>query len=187
MNAFIEYMTQLIKHFQVWVLGYTFRLKLSGGMAANYGLTVTWEKDQPFISQFLYIGKNCLKKLLDMAKTILVVDDDEEILEGFTAMLESGGYIVHTASDAKTLLHLSTNTLPDLIILDVLLSGIDGRVMCKRLKKQKITKYIPFIMISAAPNVEQSVKEAQADDYLSKPFEMDKLFTIVKRYIGTAT
>lgn len=121
-----------------------------------------------------------------MAKTILVVDDDEGILEGFTAMLESGGYVVQTANDATTLLRLAKNSSPDLIILDILLSGTDGRIICKKLKNQENTKHIPIIMISAAPNVKKSVKEAQADDYLSKPFEMEELFTIVKKYIGTA-
>lgn len=122
-----------------------------------------------------------------MAKTILVVDDDEGILEGFTAMLESGGYLVQTASDATTLLRLAKNLSPDLIILDILLSGTDGRIICKKLKTQENTKHIPIIMISAAPNVKKSVKEAHADDYLSKPFEMEELFTTIKKYIGTAT
>lgn len=118
-----------------------------------------------------------------MAKKILVIDDDEGILEGFRAILESAGYEVETSPDVEVLLNLSKDAVPDLILLDVLLSGTDGREICKQLKRQKKTKYIPLIMVSAAPGIEKTVKEAGANDFLAKPFEMENLLKKVERYM----
>jgi CheY-like chemotaxis protein len=114
---------------------------------------------------------------------ILVVDDDEGILDAFRAMLENEKYIVEVSVNGETLLSLPRSSLPDLIILDVLLSGIDGRDICKELKKDPVTKKIPLIMISAYPNAEKSVKEVNADDYLKKPFEMEELLQKVAKYL----
>lgn len=116
-----------------------------------------------------------------MAKRILIIDDDEGILEGFQAMLESEGYDVMTSPDAECLESLSKENFPDLILLDVLLSGLDGRDVCKRLKNNSETKRIPVVMMSAAPGVEQSVL-ACADGFLKKPFEMDEVLAIAKKY-----
>lgn len=115
-----------------------------------------------------------------MAK-ILVVDDDEGILDAFQAMLESVGYDVVVSSDGSFLQDLSGKNIPDLILLDVLLSGKDGREICRVLKSQQLTKKIPVIMVSAHPGVEKSVKEAGADDFLEKPFEMGDMLTTVEK------
>ncbi len=117
-----------------------------------------------------------------MAKKILIVDDDEGILQGFQAILESEGYEVTTLPDAECIHSLPKNRYPDLILLDVLLSGEDGRKHCKQLKTQEETNHIPVIMMSAAPNMEKSVKEAGADGYLKKPFEMDEVLEIIKMH-----
>ncbi len=119
-----------------------------------------------------------------MIKTILVIDDDEGILEAFRAVIESMGYRVITSADATYLLPRNKNTLPDLIILDVLLSGEDGREICKILKDTKDISHIPIVMMSAAPNIEKTIKDAGADGFLKKPFEMDDLQTIVQSYVN---
>ncbi len=116
-----------------------------------------------------------------MGKTIMVVDDDEGILDGFEAMLEGEGYKVITSPDPDYLKSLNQD-YPDLILLDVLLSGVDGREVCKRLKNNKDTKHIPIILMSAAPDVEKSAKEC-ADNFLKKPFEMDEVLKVIKKYI----
>ena len=117
-----------------------------------------------------------------MAKIILVIDDNEGILEGFQAVLESAGYSVRLAPDANNLFAGNT-TYPDLILLDVLLSGQDGRDICKRIKSEIQTLQIPVLMMSAAPHVENSIKDAGADDYLLKPFEMELLLAKIAAYI----
>ena len=130
------------------------------------------------------------RKLLNMknennnkSKIIFVVDDDPGILDAFQAMLESDGYEVTATSKPDSLFKLGKKNLPGLIFLDVLLSGVDGRQICKQLKANSNLKKIPVIMVSAAPNIEKSVKEAGADDFITKPFEMDNLLGLVKNYL----
>ena len=120
---------------------------------------------------------------MSRAKKILVVDDDEGILEGFQALLENEKYIVITASSGQSFKTLIKSDQPDLILLDVLLSGEDGRDICRELKSNEATKTIPIIMISAHPKAEKTTKEAGADAYLAKPFEMDDLLTLIRKYI----
>ncbi len=120
-----------------------------------------------------------------IAKKILVIDDDEGILEGFEAMLTENGYAVTTSVHANDLFPLVRSTSPDLILLDVFLSGIDGIEICKKLKKNPSTKDIPIIMISAHRKIQKEIKHSQADDFLAKPFEMSDLLTLVKKYLKT--
>src|SRR5436305_14779845 len=99
-------------------------------------------------------------------------------------MLEYAGYEVTTTEKCEYAenLHDANGGLPDVIILDVLLSGKDGRIICQKLKSQEDTKHIPIIMISAHPDAKQSVKAVGADNFLAKPFEMDELLMKVAQY-----
>lgn len=115
-------------------------------------------------------------------KKILVVDDDDGILDAMQVMLESEGYEVETSLDGEILENLDKNNLPDVILLDVLLSGKDGREICADLKKKDYTKQIPVIMVSAHPNVERDVKKCGADDFLQKPFALKDLLEKVGRH-----
>lgn len=119
------------------------------------------------------------------AKKILVVDDDPDILDALQITLEDAGYDVTTTEkgDYAENLRDTNGGLPDVIILDVLLSGKDGRIICQKLKSQEDTKYIPIIMISAHPDAKQSVKAVGADDFLAKPFEIDDLLAKVEQYL----
>ncbi|MBV9616971.1 MAG: response regulator [Ktedonobacteraceae bacterium] len=118
-------------------------------------------------------------------KKIVVVDDDPDILDALQMTLEYEGYEVTTTEKGEYAENLpNTNeNLPDLIILDVLLSGKDGRIICQKLKNQQETRHIPVIMISAHPNAKQSVKDVGADDFLAKPFDVDELLAMVSRYL----
>src|SRR4051812_19978109 len=94
------------------------------------------------------------------AKTILVIDDDPSILDATKFILEDIGYAVITSEKGEYAENLlKNNHLPDLIILDVLLSGKDGREICRILKTQENTKNIPIIMVSAHPKADASVKK----------------------------
>lgn len=119
-----------------------------------------------------------------MAKKILVIDDDEGILDAFDMMLTSVGYEVKTTPDTEYLDNLTKDQLPNLILLDVLLSGKDGRDICRQLKTKKKTKKIPIIMVSAHPNTGKTIQEAGADDFIAKPFEMDNLLEKVAKYLA---
>jgi DNA-binding response OmpR family regulator len=125
--------------------------------------------------------------MIDMeqqAKRILVVDDDPDILDALQFMLEYAGYEVKTTEKGEYAenLRATNGGLPDVIILDVLLSGKDGRLICQKLKSREETKRIPIIMISAHPNAKQSVAAVGADDFLAKPFDMDDLLTKIAQY-----
>jgi DNA-binding response OmpR family regulator len=119
-------------------------------------------------------------------KKILVVDDDIGILEAFELVLIEAGYEVETSTkDGEYILERIRVNRPDLIILDVLLSGSDGRTICKKLKGNKTTEAIPIIMVSAHPDAEKSVKECGANDFIAKPFEMEQLIKKIKVYLNS--
>ena len=113
------------------------------------------------------------------SKTILVVDDDPDILLMLQALLEDEGYQVRVAKSGSLVDRLPTLDLPDLIVLDMLMSGSDGRDIARRLKQQQETQRIPILMLSAHPSAEQEARAAGADDFLAKPFELEVLLTKV--------
>jgi len=117
-----------------------------------------------------------------MPKTIMIAEDDEGILDAMKLMLEMHGYNVVTTIDGTTILEMKDN-LPDLLLLDIWMSGIDGRTICKQLKSQQETKNLPIIMISASNEVSASAKKAGADDFLAKPFDIDDLLAKVEKNI----
>ena len=117
-------------------------------------------------------------------KTILVVDDDPDILDALQFMLDDAGYSVKTPEKGEYAenLHDSNGGLPDVILLDVLLSGKDGRLICQKLKSQEETRHVPIIMMSAHNNARQSVASVGADDFIAKPFEADDLLEKLAKY-----
>ena len=118
-----------------------------------------------------------------MGKKVLVVDDDEGILDALSLILEESGYVVSALASGDQTLNKTEQFKPDLILLDVLMSGSDGRTICKLLKNQKRTKSIPIIMISAHPGAAKGSLECGADDFIAKPFDSDDLLNKVERYI----
>lgn len=115
-------------------------------------------------------------------RKVLVADDDPAIVESITLILEEYGYLVQSTSDGQTLYQLKYD-LPDLILLDIWMSGDDGREICTFLKKQENTKHIPIIMISASRDIKKSARDAGADDFLAKPFNIDELIKIIEKCI----
>lgn len=114
-------------------------------------------------------------------KKIAVVDDDLDILHAIQFVLEDAGYEVTASEKGEFAENLAKqNCLPDLLILDVLLSGKDGRAICQKLKSKKETQHLPILMISAHPSAQQTVSAAGADDFLPKPFDIDALLEKVE-------
>lgn len=114
---------------------------------------------------------------------ILVVDDDIGILDAIDLILDDEGYIVETTPNGDEIFERTNKFNPNLIILDVLLSGSDGRAICQMLKTETKTKNIPIIMISAHPNIDKSVKEAGADAFLPKPFDTKELLDTISKVL----
>src|ERR1039458_7018872 len=117
-----------------------------------------------------------------MNKKIIVADDDPAILHSIKMLLEDEGYRVETAVGDKTAQSVKEH-LPDLLLLDIWMSGMDGRDICKHLKSQASTKHIPIIMISAQLDTEKIAKEAGADDFVTKPFDIFKLLEKIEQYV----
>ncbi len=116
-------------------------------------------------------------------KRIMVADDDKGIVEVLSMILENGGYEVKSTANGQTVPRIG-EYLPDLVLLDIWMVGIDGRDICKYLKNQKLTENIPIIMISANKDIEKIAKDAGADDFIPKPFDMDNLLEKVGKYVG---
>lgn len=115
-------------------------------------------------------------------KMIAVVDDDADILDAIQFVLEDAGYDVIASQKGEFAENLyRQDRLPDLLILDMLLSGKDGRVICQKLKSKKETQNLPILMISAHPSAHETVSAVGADDFLPKPFDIDTLLEKVKR------
>jgi two-component system, OmpR family, phosphate regulon response regulator PhoB len=111
-------------------------------------------------------------------KKILVVDDDAGILEMVRLFLESVGYEVQTSLNGAYFQQMHSEW-PDLILLDILLSGEDGRELCQLVKSGEQTRHIPVILFSA----HFSVANSGADAFLPKPFHLKELVNLVKRYL----
>lgn len=118
-----------------------------------------------------------------MKKKILVADDDAAIVDAIQLILEDADYKVETTLNGEDVIKMNKN-YPHLILLDIWMSGQDGRTICKYLKSRKSTKNIPIIMISANRDTSQIAKTAGADDFITKPFEIDELLTKVKKYLS---
>ena len=119
----------------------------------------------------------------NLPKRILVVDDEPDILEFLQIILEEEGYMVATSDKGEYLEQLHNGGLPHLILVDVLLSGKDGREIVKYLKSQQETKHIPIIMFSAHPSAEETARQAGADGFLAKPFNIDDLLAKIAPYL----
>ncbi len=116
-------------------------------------------------------------------KRILVADDDSAILEVVGFLLEDGGYEVELLPNGYNLENREDN-LPELIFLDIRMSGISGVDICKKLKSKESTKRIPVILFSANKDIQELALECHADDILEKPFEMDDLYKIADKYLN---
>jgi two-component system alkaline phosphatase synthesis response regulator PhoP len=111
--------------------------------------------------------------------TILVVEDDRPILNLIVSYLENDGYTVHAAHDGETALKLARSVRPDLIVLDVMLPGVDGLEVCRRVQ-QEIDVYV-LMLTARAEEVDKVVGlSVGADDYLTKPFSPRELVARVK-------
>jgi DNA-binding response OmpR family regulator len=116
------------------------------------------------------------------ARKVVLVDDDLDILEAIQAMLEDEGYIVVTTDRGEDVAEISRQEHPNLIVLDMLLSGKDGREIAKQLKSQESTRHIPILMLSAHPRAAKEAHDFAINGFLAKPFEMDELLAKVAQY-----
>lgn len=115
-------------------------------------------------------------------KKVLIADDDTGIVEALSVLLESEGYSVQTTIDGARVQKEIKAFSPDVILLDIWMSGQNGHDICKKLKLKGATKHIPVIMISANQDTEMISKSCGADDFVQKPFDIDDLLTKVDHF-----
>ncbi|MGE5611828.1 MAG: response regulator transcription factor [Bacillota bacterium] len=121
--------------------------------------------------------------------TILVIDDEKDLLELVRYTLEKDGFDVICAADGRSGLEIASKHHPDLIVLDVMMPGLDGLDVCQQLRSDERTARVPIIMLTArATEADRIVGlEMGADDYVTKPFSPRELLARVKAVLRRST
>lgn len=118
-------------------------------------------------------------------KKILIVDDETDIVESLKFVLEASGYSCYTAFNGEDGLKLAKELVPDLMILDVMMPKINGYKISRLLKYDNKYKNIPILMITARSQEEDKLigEETGADEYITKPFDLDDVLKTVDKYL----
>jgi signal transduction histidine kinase len=124
-----------------------------------------------------------------MKNTILLIEDEAELLANVGDLLELEGYTVLKAASGKEGIRLAETALPDLIVCDILMPGVDGYGVLKALQDNPTTAHIPFIFLTARAGIEdvRSGMERGADDYVTKPFSGETLLRAVGARLARQT
>jgi DNA-binding response OmpR family regulator len=125
-------------------------------------------------------------KPITMKHKILVADDDPGIRDIFNIILAKAGYDIEIVDDANDIFK-NKFRIPDLFLVDRLLSGVDGLDVCRYLKSNEQTSHVPVVMVSASPDIGVLAVKAGADDFVEKPFELSYLLKVIERNISKAT
>ena len=118
-------------------------------------------------------------------KKILIVDDEQDIVESLKFILEANNYTCYCAYNGEDGLRLAKELIPDLIILDVMMPKINGYKISRLLKFDSKYKNIPIIMVTARSQDGDKLigEETGADEYITKPFEIEELVNKVNTYL----
>lgn len=119
-----------------------------------------------------------------MTKKVFIFDDNTDILELCTLILEDAGYEIKTSDTSNDIVGQVASYMPDLIFMDNWLPDVGGIAATRELKSHPELKHIPVIYFSANNDVSTLAKKAGADNYLSKPFDIGSLEEIVVSHIG---
>lgn len=115
--------------------------------------------------------------------TVLVVDDDPDILSLVETVLTMHNFNVEGILKWEDIDNKLINLKPDLILLDVSLSGADGRDICKKIKQSKETQHLPVILFSANIRMGDDIENCHAEDFIAKPFELSHLVQTIKLHL----
>ncbi|MBO6272205.1 response regulator [bacterium] len=119
-------------------------------------------------------------------KKVLIVDDEQDIVESLKFVLEADGYECYTAFNGEDGLKTAKEVIPDLIILDIMMPKMNGYKISRLLKFDNKYKNIPIIMLTARSQEEDKLigEETGANEYITKPFDIDFVVNKVKEYLA---
>lgn len=115
---------------------------------------------------------------------VLIIDDDPDVRSVMNALMKRHGHDVVTACNKEDALSKLEDFQPSVILLDVLLSGTDGRDFCREIKNNEGMKKVPVIMVSAHPGAAENINSYGADDFISKPIDSVSLLEKVERLVN---
>lgn len=114
---------------------------------------------------------------------MLILDDDDSNAEALALIMQEEGYEALSIISASDLFQTITDFNPHILLLDIQLGTYDGRIICRNLKQQAATKYLPIILISAMLSSQLTETNANEDGMINKPFEIDELISMVERLL----
>ena len=119
-------------------------------------------------------------------RRILVVDDEADIRRLVATALDASGYDVHLAADGEEALRMAARYLPDLVLLDIMMPGMDGYAVYDRLRAKPIDLRSPIVFLTARAQIDERLLGFQmgAADYVTKPFHIKELLARVKVHLG---
>jgi DNA-binding response OmpR family regulator len=121
-----------------------------------------------------------------MVKRVLLAEDEPNIVESLTFLLSKAGFEVVTETDGRAALEAALASLPDVVILDVMLPGLDGFEILRRLRADARGKLLRIVMLTAKGQREdrETAQQGGADLFITKPFSNAELIAAVKRLAG---
>ena len=122
-----------------------------------------------------------MRQPLTMKTKIFIADDDPGIRDIFQIILAKAGYDIEVIDDANEIFK-NNFRIPDIFLIDRLLSGVDGLDICRYLKSNEQTSHIPVVMVSASPDIGVLAVKAGADDFIEKPFNIKDLIKIIEKH-----
>ncbi len=124
--------------------------------------------------------------LIMAAKTILICDDDEGVLETLCMVLKKSGFIIIPLKKSINIFSILEKGKPDLLLLDLWMPSLPGDAIIRNLKSNPATSNIPVILISASPEGKTVASESGANGFLAKPFQLHELFDAIENALAVA-
>jgi DNA-binding response OmpR family regulator len=118
-------------------------------------------------------------------KKVLIVEDEKNIVLSLKMFLTKAGFETESVANGIDAIRIAQDLVPDLILLDLILPGMNGYLVCEAIKQNQITKNIPVVIMSVK-NQEEDISKAYflgADDYIIKPFTIDQIKPIIEKFL----
>jgi DNA-binding response OmpR family regulator len=122
--------------------------------------------------------------MIESMTKVLIIDDDPDVRTVMDVLMKRQGFEVETAFDREDALSKLEDFQPSVILLDVLLSGTDGRELCQEIRRSDQMKSVPIIMVSAHPSAAENISNYGADDFISKPINTNSLLEKMDRLVN---